>query len=149
MRNKLTVNFVKDDEEVKMPEKANDGDVCYDLYSCHNVRIAPWSRETVSTGIRLGLPDGYEAQIRSRSGLAASSGIMVLNSPGTIDTGYRGIVEIILFNSSLTPRFLESGSRIAQIAIRKVPEVEFVEVESEDELGETQRSGRGFGSSGI
>ena len=110
------------------------------------VTLAPLQRAIVGTGLYIELPEGYEAQIRPRSGLAAKQGITVLNSPGTIDADYRGEIGVILVNLSNETVVLNHGERIAQMVISKHEQAEWVEVE---ELEETTRGSGGFGSTGV
>lgn len=110
------------------------------------VEIESLQRVLVPTGLYISLPDGYEAQIRPRSGLAAKHGITVLNSPGTIDADYRGEIKVILVNLSKDKFVIEPGERIAQMVVARHSKVEWCEVE---ELDETERSSGGFGSTGI
>jgi dUTP pyrophosphatase len=111
------------------------------------VEIEPGDWELVSTGIAIELPPGKEAQIRSRSGLAAKHGISVLNSPGTIDNHYRGEIKVILMNNGAYPYQVSIGDKIAQMVIADVCSAFFAEVETE--LGETDRGDGGFGSTGL
>ena len=108
--------------------------------------IAPMGRVLVPTGIRIELPEGYEAQIRPRSGLAAKHGVTVLNTPGTIDADYRGEIKVILVNLSDTPFTFERGERIAQMVISSYTRAEWIET---DELGESERGEGGFGHTGV
>ena len=108
--------------------------------------IAPMGRVLVPTGIRIELPEGYEAQIRPRSGLAAKHGVTVLNTPGTIDADYRGEIKVILVNLSDTPFTIERGERIAQMVISSYTRAEWIET---DELGESERGEGGFGHTGV
>lgn len=110
------------------------------------IRLAPLERAVVGTGLYLELPEGYEAQIRPRSGLAAKQGITVLNSPGTIDADYRGEIGVILANVSNETVTLQHGDRIAQMVISRYQQAEWIEVES---LSETDRGSGGFGSTGV
>lgn len=103
-------------------------------------------RAIIPTGLYLELPEGYEAQIRPRSGLAAKKGITLLNTPGTIDADYRGEIGVILVNLSKEPFTVENGERIAQMVVSKFEQIELVEVEV---LSETERGAGGFGSTGI
>ncbi len=111
-----------------------------------SITISPGERKLISTGLFMQLPDGYEAQIRPRSGLAIKSGITVLNSPGTIDADYRGEVMVILINHSDENFVINSGDRIAQMIISKYEQFEWNVVES---LEDTERGQGGFGHSGI
>ena len=108
--------------------------------------IHPGGRALISTGLQIALPVGYEAQIRPRSGLALKNGISVVNSPGTIDSDYRGDIGIILINHGFEPFMVEQGDRIAQMVIVKHEQAEFVEVQ---ELDETSRGNGGFGHTGT
>lgn len=110
------------------------------------VEIDSLQRVLVPTGLYISLPEGYEAQIRPRSGLAAKHGITVLNSPGTIDADYRGEIKVILVNLSKDKFVIEPGERIAQMVVARHSKVEWCEVEV---LDETKRSSGGFGSTGI
>ena len=109
-----------------------------------------WSggRVLVPTGIHIGLPDGYELQVRPRSGLAINSGISVVNSPGTVDADYRGEICIILINTSSKDFVISQGDRIAQGVLKQVEQVEWCVVNSIEELGDTERGQDGFGSTG-
>lgn len=109
------------------------------------ITLAPLERAMVPTGLHIALPDGYEAQVRPRSGLAAKFGITVLNSPGTIDADYRGEIKVILVNLSNEPFTVNNGERIAQLLIGKYEQVEWEAVES---LDETERGHGGFGHTG-
>ena len=109
------------------------------------IALAPGERALVPTGLFLQIPDGYEAQVRPRSGLALKRGLTVLNSPGTIDADYRGEVGVILVNLSAEQQLIEKGERVAQLLFAPVTRAEFVEVA---ELAETERGSGGFGSTG-
>lgn len=109
------------------------------------ITIEPFNTEPISTGLYIELPEGYEAQVRPRSGLAIKCGITVLNSPGTIDSDYRGEIRVILVNLSNIPFTVEPGERIAQLVFAKYEKANFIEVE---ELSETERGEGGFGHTG-
>ena len=130
----------------KIPKAAKVGDVAFDLYSVIDYEIKPGERYAVPTGIAVEIPVGYEGQVRPRSGLALKEGLTVLNTPGTIDSGYRGEVKTIMINQGDIPFQITRGMRISQLAIRPVPEVTFIEV---DELSDTDRGDGGFGSTGV
>jgi dUTP pyrophosphatase len=117
-----------------------------DLHSVESVRVGPGCRALVKTGIAIELPVGYEAQVRPRSGLALKNGITVLNTPGTVDSDYRGEVGVILFNSSNTNFIVAAGDRIAQLVIAPVNQATFREVEK---LDDSERGAGGFGSTGV
>ena len=110
------------------------------------ITIPPGARAIVPTGLRFAIPPGFEGQVRPRSGLAFEHGISVLNSPGTIDSDYRGEVQIILVNHGDTDFYVSDGDRIAQLVFTAVERVEFV---ASDALGETERGSGGFGSTGV
>lgn len=133
-------------KEASIPSYSHRGDAGLDLVAAERVSIASGEVKLVKTGIAIELPEGTEAQIRPRSGLALKHGITVLNSPGTIDEGYRGEIGVILINHGKSPFQIEFGSRIAQLVVKPVLSVEVVEV---DELSETTRGSGGFGSTGI
>jgi dUTP pyrophosphatase len=110
------------------------------------VEIAPGNRALIPTGIAIALPPGHEAQIRPRSGLAIRDGVTVLNAPGTIDADYRGEIQVILVNLGTEPFVIQRGTRIAQLVIAPILQVNLVECES---LDSTERSASGFGSTGT
>ena len=152
----MKVEFKKLYADTQLPKKANPSDAGFDLYAhatydgfdfSEGYQLSPNESILVRCGFAMALPIGYEAQIRSRSGLALKNGICVLNSPGTIDTGYRNEIGVILFNTSKNTFMFKPGDRIAQMVIQKLPDVETVEV---DELSKpTDRGMGGFGSTGI
>jgi dUTP diphosphatase len=130
-----------------VPDRAYVGDAGVDLASCERVELAPGDRAAVGTGLALAIPEGFAGFVQPRSGLAARHGITVVNAPGLIDSGYRGEVRVVLLNTDQREPFVvERGMRIAQLVILAVPEAELVEV---DELPETERGVRGFGSSAV
>ncbi len=110
--------------------------------------LEPLKRAIVPTGLFIALPEGFEAQIRPRSGLAAKHGITVLNSPGTIDPDYRGEVKVILINHSDVPFQIQHGDRIAQMVIAQYQQIQWQPVASVEELSDTERGAGGFGHSG-
>jgi dUTP pyrophosphatase len=110
------------------------------------IELGPLERAIIPTGIFIELPSGYEAQIRPRSGLAAKKGVSLVNSPGTIDADYRGEIGVILVNLSNDPFTIERGERIAQMVIAKHEQARWIEV---DQLGESERGEKGFGSTGV
>lgn len=128
------------------PRKAHADDAAYDLHSRTDLELEPMTSTLVPTGLFLELPVGYEAQIRPRSGLALKHDIMLTNSPGTVDAGYRGEVGVIVYNGGKTPFPVHRGDRIAQMVIAKLAEVELEEAET---LSDSQRGIGGFGSTGI
>ena len=129
----------------QLPRRAHPGDAGADLFSVEEVTIEPGERAGVGTGLALAIPEGYAGFVQPRSGLAAKHGIMLVNSPGLIDAGYRGEVRVLLYNSGAEPFRVGMGERIAQLVIQRVEEPEFV---AAAELPETVRGEGGFGSSG-
>jgi dUTP pyrophosphatase len=134
-----------------MPTRAHDGDAGVDLYSAEDVELAPGQRALVPTGIAVAIPHGMVGLVHPRSGLAARVGLSIVNSPGTIDAGYRGEIKVSLINlDPQTPIVVNRGDRIAQLLIQRVELPELIEVTSFDEAGlaDTSRGGGGHGSSG-
>ncbi len=142
----MTVKFRTIDPAAILPSYAHPGDAGMDIRSVEDLTIAPGERALVRTGLVMILPPGYEAQVRSRSGLALKSGIMVLNSPGTIDEGYRGEVGVILANFGKESFKVEKGSKIAQIVVSPCTRAE---IALTDEVDRTDRGTGGFGSTGV
>lgn len=144
-RLELPVRRLRDD--AVLPEKAYAGDAGLDLATCERVELGPGERALVPTGLAVAVPDGYAGFVQPRSGLAARRGITVVNSPGLIDSGYRGEVKVVLLNTDPVESFVaEPGERIAQLVVLRVPAVEPVEV---DALPESERGALGFGSSSL
>jgi dUTP pyrophosphatase len=128
-----------------LPERAYAGDAGMDLSSCERIELAPGERALVPTGLAVAIPDGHAGFVQPRSGLAAKHGITIVNTPGLIDSGYRGELQVALLNTDTRERFVvEEGMRIAQLVVLALPQVELVEVE---ELPASERGVRGFGSS--
>lgn len=129
-----------------MPEYAHEGDAGMDVFSLVEKKIAPGEIALIGIGLALEIPQGYEIQVRPRSGLALKNGITVLNSPGTIDSGYRGEIGVILINHGREVFCVEKGMKIAQLVLTKYEKASLIEVEN---LCESQRSIDGFGSTGM
>jgi dUTP pyrophosphatase len=128
-----------------VPARAYAGDAGLDLTACERAVLAPGERATVGTGLAVAIPEGHAGFVQPRSGLAARHGITVVNSPGLIDSGYRGELRVVLLNTDARETFtVEPGMRIAQLVVLALPEVELLEV---DELPASERGVRGFGSS--
>ena len=142
----MTVKVLRTDPAAQLPAYAHPGDAGMDVRSIEEVTLAPGARALIHTGLVLVLPPDAEAQVRPRSGLALKHGVTVLNTPGTIDAGYRGEVGVILINLGAEPFVVEKGMKIAQLVISRVTQAEVVEVASVDE---TDRGAGGFGSTGI
>ena len=129
----------------EIPQYQTEEAAGFDLHSVEDVVIAPNERKLIGTGLSFEIPTGYEIQIRPRSGLAYKHGITVLNSPGTIDSDYRGEIKVLLINHSNESFEIKVGERIAQAVIQEVIQATFEEVE---ELNDTARGNKGFGSTG-
>ena len=134
------------DDEVPLPSYEHPGDAGADLTTTVDVRLEPGERAMVPTGISVALPEGYVALVHPRSGLAARFGVSIVNTPGTVDAGYRGEVKVMLINLDPTsPVELRRGDRIAQLVIQQVEHARFIEV---DRLPESVRGDGGYGSTG-
>jgi dUTP pyrophosphatase len=141
----LAIRRLRDDAII--PERAYAGDSGLDLAACERVALAPGARATVGTGLAVAIPEGYAGFVQPRSGLAARHGITIVNTPGLVDSGYRGELRVILLNTDTSETFVvERGMRIAQLVVVPTPEFELLEV---DELPESERGVRGFGSSAL
>lgn len=142
----ITINFrMSEDAADLCPAKAHPDDAAFDLFARQEVTLPAGNLALIHTGLFLEVPAGYEAQVRPRSGLAVRHGLTVLNSPGTIDSGYRGEVGVILINTSRQEYTVRRGERIAQMVIQALPEVVLTKVET---LTDTERGTGGFGSTG-
>ncbi|MFH1391787.1 MAG: dUTP diphosphatase [Candidatus Diapherotrites archaeon] len=142
----MIVKVKKLDAEVKTPKIEHEGDAGFDLYANETTSLKPMERKLIATGISIAFDKGYEAQVRPKSGLAINHGITLLNTPGTIDAGYRGEVKVIMANLSDKEYLIEKGKKIAQVVFNKIEEPELIEVE---ELEESSRGKGGFGSTGL
>jgi dUTP pyrophosphatase len=141
----LPIRRLRDDAVI--PVRAYEGDAGLDLASCEHVELGPGQRALVGTGLAVAIPDGYAGFVQPRSGLAAKHGITIVNSPGLVDAGYRGELKVVLLNTDASETFVvEPGMRIAQLVVLQVPGLDPVEVE---ELPESERGVRGFGSSKV
>jgi len=144
--NKMLLKVERIHKDAIIPNCAHEGDAGLDLYSIEEKVINPGESALIKTGIKLELPPQSEAQVRPRSGLALKFGITVLNTPGTIDEGYRGEVGVILINHGKNTFTVEKGMKIAQMVIKPVWKIDVIEVE---ELSATERAEGGFGSTGL
>ena len=142
----IDIKFIRLREGAHIPQKAHQDDAGFDLYASEDFTLKAHGFGCVPTAISIELPEGYEAQVRPRSGLAAKYGVTVLNAPGTIDAGYRGEVKVILINHGDADFEIAAGMRIAQLIISPVLSARFVEVRA---LEESERGEGGFGSSGT
>ena len=132
--------------DAALPERAYDGDAGFDLAACDRTVLEPGERAIVGTGVAVAIPDGYAGLVMPRSGLAARHGLGKVNSPGLVDSGYRGEVKVIVINTDRQAQFvIEPGMRIAQLVLVELPDVRLTEV---DELPESTRGEAGLGSSG-
>lgn len=144
---KVKVKVKRLDPELPLPQAAHPGDAGVDLYSRVDVLLKPGERKTVPTGIAISLPPGWAAFVQPRSGLAANYGLTIVNTPGLIDSGYRGEIKVILLNTDKEVSFqVRRGDKIAQMVVQQIGEVEWEEV---DELDPTSRGEGGFGSTGV
>jgi dUTP pyrophosphatase len=143
---KLQVLVTRLDKSMPTPSYAKGGDAGADISTAIDFTILPGERKLIPTGISIALPDGYAAFVHPRSGLAIKYGVSMVNTPGTIDAGYRGELQVILINHDLNQSAsFKKGDRIAQLVIQKVERAEFVEV---TQLPGSQRATGGFGSTG-
>jgi dUTP pyrophosphatase len=143
----IEIEFTLLHDLAQAPRYAHPGDAGADLVCVEDVKLAPGERALVATGLAIALPDGYVGLVHPRSGLAIKQGIGIVNTPGTIDSGYRGELKICLVNLDANESVqLPAGSRIAQLVIQEVITATFTQVET---LNETARSDGGFGSTGI
>ena len=141
----IEIEIMRVREDARVPARAYAGDAGLDLAACVPVHLAPGERALVPTGLAVAIPEGYAGFVQPRSGLAASHGIAVVNSPGLIDSGYRGEIQVVLLNTDRERTFsVEAGERIAQLVVLPVPELSVREV---DDLPPSERGVRGFGSS--
>ncbi|MEE8574228.1 MAG: dUTP diphosphatase [Thermodesulfobacteriota bacterium] len=142
----MKVRFKRLSDAALLPSYAHPGDAGMDIFSSEALRVAPGETRLVKTGLTIELPENTEAQVRPKSGLALNHSVTVLNTPGTIDEGYRGEIGVILINHGKNDFTVEEGMKIAQMVIKPVVRVEIEEV---DELSDTTRGEGGFGSTGL
>lgn len=145
---KIYIRRLKKDHPISLPQYMTEGSSGMDLYASLNqeVTLEPGERKLIPTGISVAIPEGFEGQIRPRSGLAIQKGIGIVNGPGTIDADYRGEIGVLLINFGKEPFSIRNGDRIAQMIISRIYRVTVEEV---DDLPPTQRQGGGFGHTGI
>ncbi len=144
---RVQVKQLRGARDLKLPVRASEHAAGVDLHAAidGSLTLEPGARALVPTGIAIALPDGFEGQVRPRSGLAVKHGIALVNAPGTIDADYRGEIKVILINLGAEPVTFERGDRIAQLVVQRLPDVEW---ESVDELAATERGAGGFGHTG-
>jgi dUTP pyrophosphatase len=143
----IQVQVKKINQSAEIPKYMTTGSAGCDVKAClpQPLEILPGKRAAVPTGLAFGIPEGYEVQVRPRSGLSIKKGLTVVNSPGTIDSDYRGEVMVLMINLGAEPVRLTHGDRIAQLVIKKVEQIQW---ESVDDLSQTDRGAGGFGSTG-
>lgn len=143
----LKVELLNDD--AKFPEYAYPSDSGFDLYSTEDLEIGPFGRILVPTGIKLSIPDEYEIQVRPKSGLALNHGLTVLNTPGTVDSGYNGEIKVIVFNTNNNYVKLPKGMKIAQAVLCPVVNGKYVNLIEVDKVTDGERGDNGFGSTNL
>lgn len=144
-----TINIEKTHPDAIIPTYAYPSDSGFDLYALESVVIKPFGREAVSTGIKVSFDEGYEIQVRPKSGLALNMGLTVLNTPGTVDQGYTGEIKVIVFNTNNNSVMIEKGMKIAQGVLCPVIQGKYVKINEVNSVGEKDRNNNGFGSTGI
>lgn len=142
----MAIKIKKLHQDAVIPRYAKYGDAGMDLHSCENTSLKPGERKLISTGLAFEIPYGTELQIRPRSGLAIKHGISLVNTPGTLDYGYRGELKVILINHGQDEFEVKRGERIAQAVLNRI---EITEIEEVNDLSETERGAGGFGSTGV
>jgi dUTP pyrophosphatase len=142
----MQANFKRLDVEVEKPTRSHIGDAAVDLQARYDITIDPGERAAVPTGLAVAIPDGFAGLVLPRSGHARRLGVGLVNSPGLIDSGYRGEISVLLINHGAESVTFSKGDRIAQLALVPIVEVDWVEV---DELDDTPRGPGGFGSTGM
>jgi len=143
----VRLEILRTDRELPLPAYAHEGDAGLDLFAAQPVTLQPFERALVPTGIAVAIPEGYAGFVQPRSGLAIRAGLSLVNTPGLIDSHYRGEIKVIAINlDPVTPLEIRRGDKIAQLVIQPVARVELAEV---DALDETVRGEGGFGSTGV
>ena len=136
-------------EDAVFPEYAYPTDSGFDLYSTQEITLEPFGRALIPTGLKLSFDIGYEIQVRPKSGLALKQGLTVLNTPGTVDSGYNGEIMVIVFNTNPKPFTVEKGMKIAQAVLCPVINGKYVNLQLVDKIENKDRGANGFGSTGI
>lgn len=142
---KIIIKFQKLHPQAQVPSYAHFGDAGADVYSVAEIQLAPMQRAAIPTGLAVEIPLGYELQVRPKSGLAIKYGIAVLNSPGTIDAGYRGEIQILVINLGSETYTFAKGQKVAQLVLKPVIQAEYLE----EVLSNSDRGTGGFGSTGL
>jgi dUTP pyrophosphatase len=146
---KRVLNYVKLNDDVPNPKYNYEGDSGFDLYSTEEISIPPFGRALIPTGLMFDIPDGFEIQVRSKSGLAINQGLFVLNSPGTVDSGYLGMVKVILFNTNGVEVIIKKGMKVGQAVLSPVVNGKWVSLDRVEKIEEKDRNDNGFGSTGL
>jgi dUTP pyrophosphatase len=146
---KLELGYTKLHEDAVEPKYNYDSDSGFDLHSTEKIVVSAFGRVLVPTGISLDIKDGFEVQVRSKSGLALNQGLMCLNSPGTVDNGYTGEVKVIIFNTNKDPFTITKGMKVAQAVLCPVVNGKWVELVQKGVIENKERGENGFGSTGI
>jgi dUTP pyrophosphatase len=146
---KLELGYTKLHEDAVEPKYNYESDSGFDLHSTEEIVIPPFGRVLIPTGISLDINDGFEVQVRSKSGLALNQGLMCLNSPGTVDNGYTGEVKAIIFNTNKEPFTITKGMKVAQAVLCPVVNGKWVELVQKGTIENKERGENGFGSTGI
>jgi dUTP pyrophosphatase len=148
-KTKLPLHYKKMSDEVNDPSYNYESDSGFDLYSTQEIVIPPLGRGLIPTGLSFDIKDGYEIQVRSKSGLAINQGLFVLNSPGTVDSGYLGEIKVIIFNTNPESFIIKKGMKVAQAVLCPVVNGKWVELINTESLSTKDRGDNGFGSTGI
>ena len=148
MVNRVQMKYANDSDN-KNPEYAYKSDSGFDLRAVDDIWVQANDRKLIPTGLRFDIPDGFEIQVRSKSGLALNHGLMVLNSPGTVDSGYQGEIKVIMFNTTNQKIKIEKGQKIAQAVVCPVVNGRWIDLIKVDVLSEKDRNDNGFGSTGL
>jgi dUTP pyrophosphatase len=148
-KQKVTLGFSRTHKDSVTPNYAYPTDSGFDLYSTEEKYIEPFGRELIPTGLHFDIPENYEIQVRSKSGLALKQGLMVLNSPGTVDQGYTGELQVILFNTTKEKIKIEKGQKVAQAVVCPVLTSNWLDIKEIDSVENKDRGSNGFGSTGI
>lgn len=146
---KRILTYRKLNDEIPDPFYNYPSDSGFDLYSTEDIAISAFGRALVPTGLVFDIPDGFEIQVRSKSGLAINQGLFVLNSPGTVDSGYLGEIKVILFNTNGSEYIIKKGSKVAQAVLCPVVNGKWVDLEKVEQINDKDRNNNGFGSTGL
>jgi dUTP pyrophosphatase len=145
----LELNYQTISPDAVSPKYNYGSDSGFDLHSTEEITIEGFGRVLVPTGLRFDIKDGYEIQVRTKSGLAINQGLMVLNSPGTVDSGYNGEVKVIIFNTNKEPFTITKGMKVGQAVLCPVVNGKWVDLIKVQEIKEKDRNANGFGSTGL